>query len=112
MLGELDFGRPGRRVIEANFESGPLSSHGGLMLVRQVDRRIGLSAAVADALHDPRDPNPLTHSFRDLVAQHQHGLVCGYEDLNDRARLRYDSLMQTAVGRDGERGGAGGDKTI
>ncbi len=53
---ELDFGRLGRRVIKANFEGGALSADGGLMLVRQVDRRIGLSAAVADALHDPRNP--------------------------------------------------------
>ncbi|AYH45960.1 transposase [Aromatoleum toluolicum] len=51
---ELSFGRLGRRRIEANFEGGALSSDGGLMLLRQVDQRIGLSAAVAKALHDPR----------------------------------------------------------
>lgn len=101
---ELDFGRLGRRVIEANFEGGALSSDGGLMLVRQVDRRIGLSAAVADALHDPRDPDRITHTLRDLVAQRLYGLACGYEDLNDHARLRCDPLMQTAVGKDAELG--------
>jgi hypothetical protein len=101
---ELDFGRLGRRVIEANFEGGALSSDGGLMLVRQVDRRIGLSAAVADALHDPRDPDRITHALRDLVAQRLYGLVCGCEDLNDHARLRSDPLMQTAVGKDTELG--------
>ena len=101
---ELDFGRLGRRVIEANFEGGALSSDGGLMLVRQVDRRIGLSAAVADALHDPRDPDRIIHTLRDLVAQRLYGLVCGYEDLNDHTRLRSDPLMQTAVGKDAELG--------
>ena len=101
---QLDFGRFGRRVIEANFEGGALSSDGGLMLVRQVDRRIGLSAAVADALHDPRDPDRITHTLRELVAQRLYGLVCGYEDLNDHDRLRHDPLMQTAVGKDTELG--------
>jgi hypothetical protein len=101
---ELDFGRLGHRVIEANFEGGALSSDGGLMLARQVDRRIGLSAAVADALHDPRDPDRITHALRDLVAQRLYGLVCGYEDVNDHARLRSDPLMQTAVGKDTELG--------
>lgn len=101
---KLDFGRLGRRVIEANFEGGALSSDGGLMLVRQVDRRIGLSAAVADALHDPRDPDRITHALRDLIAQRLYGLVCGYEDLNDHAQLRRDPLMQTAVGKDTELG--------
>ncbi|RJG08944.1 hypothetical protein D3879_24195 [Pseudomonas cavernicola] len=70
---ELSFGRLGRRVIEANFQGGALSSDGGLMLLRQVDRRIGLSAAVADALHDPRDQDRIIHSLRDLVAQRGGG---------------------------------------
>lgn len=94
----MRFGRLGRRVIEANFEGGALSSDGGLMLLRQVDRRIGLSAAVAAALHDPRKPDSIVHKLRDLVAQRLYGLCCGYEDLNDHAALREDPLMQTAVG--------------
>jgi len=95
---QMLFGRLGRCDIEANFEGGALSSDGGLMLLRQVDRRIGLSKAVADALHDPRDPERITHELRDLVAQRLYGLCCGYEDLNDHGQLRQDPLMQTAVG--------------
>jgi hypothetical protein len=95
---ELGFGRLGRRLIEANFEGGALSSDGGLMLLRQVDRKIGLSEAVAAALHDPRNPDLIVHELRDLVAQRLYGLCCGYEDLNDHAALRQDPLMQTAVG--------------
>jgi hypothetical protein len=65
----MDFGRLGRRVIEANFQGGALSSDGGMMLLRQVDRRTGLSQAVAYVLQDPRDPERITHSLLDLVAQ-------------------------------------------
>ena len=68
------------------------------MLLREVDRRTGLSSAVAKALHDPRDPELITHALRDLVAQRLYGLCCGYEDLNDHTTLRSDPLMQTAVG--------------
>lgn len=96
---QMSFGCLGRRVIEANFQGGALSSDGGLMLLRQVDRKIGLSAAVAAALCDPRDPERITHPLRDLVAQRLYGLCCGYEDLNDHDRLRHDPLMQTAVGK-------------
>lgn len=95
---EMDFGRLGRRVIEANFEGGALSSDGGLMLVKLADQRIGLSHAVAQALTDPRDPTRVIHEWRDLIAQRLYGLCCGYEDLNDHDRLRNDPLMQTAVG--------------
>ncbi|MCX7181051.1 MAG: IS1380 family transposase [Proteobacteria bacterium] len=101
---QMSFGRLGRKVIEANFEGGALSSDGGLMLLRQVDRRIGLSQAVAKALHDPRNPEMITHELRDLVAQRLYGLCCGYEDLNDHDTLRQDPLMQTAVGKVDELG--------
>lgn len=102
--GEMEFGRLGRCKIEANFEGGALSSDGGLMLLRQVDRRIGLSRAVAEALHDPRNQDRITHEMRDLVAQRLYALCCGYEDLNDHAALRNDPLMQTAVGTRDELG--------
>ena len=95
---QMLFGRVGRCEIEANFEGGALSSDGGLMLLRQMDRKMGLSAAVAAALHDPRNPDSIVHELRDLVAQRLYGLCCGYEDLSDHAALRDDPLMQTAVG--------------
>lgn len=96
---KIDFGRLGRRVIEADFSGGDLSSDGGLLLLRQVDRHLGLSRAAAAAIPDPRDPERIRHSLRDLLAQRLYGLCCGYEDLNDHKALRDDVLMQTAVGR-------------
>ena len=51
---EMNFGRMGRRVIEANFQGGAISSDGGLMLLRQLDRRLSLSKAIAAGLHDPQ----------------------------------------------------------
>ena len=95
----MEFGRLGRRVIEANFQGGAISSDGGVLLLRQMDRRIGLSDSVAAALNDPRSPERIRHELRDLVAQRLYGLCCGYEDLNDHDRLRHDPLMQTAVGK-------------
>jgi hypothetical protein len=70
-----------------------------VVLLRQVDQRIGLSQAAAQVLHDPRDPDRITHSLRDLIAQRLYGLCCGYKDLNDHDRLRHDPLLQTAVGK-------------
>ena len=95
----IEFGRVGRRLIDANFDGGDLSSDGGLMLLRRADERIGLTRAVAAVFSDPRDPARITHRLRDLLAQRLYGLCCGYEDLNDHDSLRADLLMQTAVGR-------------
>jgi len=97
--GRMQFGRFGRRVIEADFQGGDIGTDGGLLLLRRVDERIGLSRSAAAVLSDPRDPSRITHSLRDLLAQRIYGLCCGYEDLNDHDALRSDLLMQTAVGR-------------
>ena len=97
---KIEFGRFGRRLIEADFSGGDLSSDGGLLLLRQIDQHLGLSRAAAAVIPDPRDPARIEHSLRDLLAQRLYGLCCGYEDLNDHKTLRDDVLMQTAVGRD------------
>jgi hypothetical protein len=44
---KIDFGRIGRRVIEADFSGGDLSSEGGALRLRRMDRRLGLTAAGA-----------------------------------------------------------------
>ena len=51
---QLNFGRLGRRHLQANFQGGDLSSDGGLMLLRQIDARTGLSRLAAKALTDRR----------------------------------------------------------
>jgi hypothetical protein len=96
--GTIELGRIGRRVIEANFQGGDIGSDGGVLLLRRLDERIGLTRAAAAVLSDPRDPSRIKHKLRDLLAQRVYGLCCGYEDLNDHDVLRSDPLMQTAVG--------------
>ena len=79
----LNFPSFDRRKIEANFTGGTVSSDGGLMLLRQADRRIGLTRALDAVLHDPRNPDLITHRQIDLLRQRIYGLAAGYEDLND-----------------------------
>lgn len=97
---KIKFGKLGRRVIEADFSGGDLSSDGGLLLLRQVDQHLGLTRAAAHALPDDRVPGRTRHGLRELLAQRIYALCCGYEDLNDHSALRSDVLMQTAVGSD------------
>ena len=66
---KIDFGRFGRRVIEAAFSGGRLSSDGGLLLLRQVDDHLVLSRTAAAAFPDLRDPERITHPLRELLAQ-------------------------------------------
>lgn len=97
---KLDFGRLGRRVIEADFSGGDLSSEGGALLLRRMDQRLGLTAAAARALGDKRQPGKVEHSLSSMVAQRVYGLCLGWSDVSDHGVLRSDLAMQTAVGRD------------
>ncbi len=88
------------RKIEADFQGGAISSNAGLLLVRQMDRKLGLIRRVAQALPDKRRQKSCAHSQRDLIKQRVFGIAAGYEDLNDHDHLRNDILMQTVVDRD------------
>ena len=46
-VGVLKFGRLGRRVVEGRFDGGSMTSDGGVMLLGQVDRKLGLMDAAA-----------------------------------------------------------------
>jgi len=89
-----------RRTVSASFTGGDVTSDGGLPLLRQTDRRIGLTKALARVLPDPRDPERIEHPLLSLIRQRIYGLAQGYEDLNDHDTLRQDLAWQTSVERD------------
>ena len=91
-----------RRKIEGSFSGGDVSSDGGVMLLRQADRRLGLCRALSEVIIDPRDAELITHRQSDLLRQRIYGLALGYEDLNDHDTLRKDLVWQSAVERDQE----------
>ena len=95
----IEFGRVGRRVVEASFDGGDIVSDGGSVLLRQVDDRIGLTRAAARVFADGRRAASVRHSIRSLLAQRVYGLCCGWEDVSDHNTLRHDLALQTAVGR-------------
>ncbi|EIJ48179.1 IS4 family transposase [Herbaspirillum sp. GW103] len=98
----MEFGRGGRRVIEAAFDGGDIVSDGGVLLLRQVDQRIGLTQSIARVFDDRRRHASVAHSMRDMLAQRIYGLCCGWEDVCDHNVLRRDLALQTAVGRANE----------
>jgi hypothetical protein len=63
--------------VQAAFDGGDITSDGGVMLLREVDRRMGLTAAAARAFTDRRRAASVQHSIRDMLAQRVFGLACG-----------------------------------
>jgi len=86
----------GPRKVVADFSGGTLSSDGGVLFLRQIDHRLGLSRQLAECFYDQRDARFVDHSLPQLLAQRLYGLALGYEDLNDHQQLRRDPLLATA----------------
>lgn len=88
------------RKVEAAFGGGNVTSDGGLLLVRQADRRLELTSQVDKVLPDPRRQASCEHTQLSMLRQRVYGIAQGHEDLNDQDTLRHDLAWQTAVERD------------
>jgi len=95
----LSFSRLGRKKIQADFAGGYLTSDAGAVLLREVDKRIGLIDALAACFCDHRDPAKTQHKVHTLLAQRIFAVAMGYEDLNDHDQLRHDPLLQLLTER-------------
>ena len=71
---EVPFAKLRRRKIDVRFDGGDVSSDGGLLLLRQVERRLGLLKPVAQVLPDPRNPWLVQHTTEQMLRQREFGL--------------------------------------
>jgi hypothetical protein len=95
----LLFSSLARKKIVGDFNGGDLTSDGGLPLLREVDRKIGLIDAINESVDDPRCPYLIEHDQRTILAQRILAIAAGYEDLNDHQTLRDDTLLQALTDR-------------
>ena len=73
--------------LKVDFQGSRVTSDGGLLLVRELDERLGLSELISDHLTDSRGKNTQL-PMADLLRQAVYSRLAGYEDVNDAARLR------------------------
>ena len=95
---QLCFEGLGRRSVVGRFDGGRLTTDGGVLLLREVDRRFRVTERLAGCFRDHRSAVRIEHRLETLVAQRVLGLAAGYEDLNDHDRLRSDSVLALASG--------------
>jgi hypothetical protein len=88
----------GKRVV-ADFEGGNVSSDGGLLLLRSLERKLGVVRRLCAALVEKRREKSVEHPLEELVRQRVLQIACGYEDANDCDQLRSDPALKVACGR-------------
>ena len=96
---QLLFQPCGSRKVVANFDAGRVSSDAGLLLLSELDARIGIIRRFAECFTDHRTQGSIEHPVVDLLCQRILALCAGYEDLNDHDTLRGDALFAAAVGK-------------
>jgi hypothetical protein len=75
------------------------SSDGGVLLLRAVDERLGLTGGFAERMPDLRDPRLVQHSRLEQLRQRVYQIAVGYEDCNDATRLRQDRAFKVVCDR-------------
>jgi hypothetical protein len=85
--------------ITVDFEGGDLSSDAGFVPLRLADQQLGLTAALAAAIVDFRDPVKVRHEVVALLCERVLLIAAGYEDANDAQKMRHDPLLKAAVGQ-------------
>ena len=93
-----------RKKLTVDFAGGNQSSDGGLLLLREAERKLGVCRRLAEAMPDRRAADRVRHAMFELVMARAAAIACGYEDGVDLDRLRHDPLMKVAVGRCPETG--------
>ena len=87
------------RRVESGFTAGRVSTDGGALLLRKVERKIGLMDRVSACFTDKRRQDRVEHRVGEMLAQRIFALALGYEDLNDHDELRHDPLMAVLAGK-------------
>jgi len=96
--GQLTFTSSNGRQVQADFSGAQVSSDGGLLLVREADRKLELIRLVARRINDERQSGKVVHAAETMLRQRVMALIAGWEDLNDAQTLREDPVHQVAAG--------------
>ena len=95
-----------RKKLSVGFDGGQLSSDAGVLVLRGVEKKLGLAARLASCIRDRRKPERIEHSFEEMLRLRMFAIAAGYEDANDCDALRHDPVFKMAVGHAPESGDA------
>lgn len=98
--------------LKIHFKGSEVTSDGGLIAIRELDERLGLTVMAEECLVDKRHGRNIQHDISELLRQSVYSRLAGYEDVNDAEKLRNDPALRAILSeRALEKGGAA-EKTI
>lgn len=92
------------KPVQVTFDAGRLTSDGGVLMLAEIERRLGIAERLARCIDDPRAPDRVEHGLAEMIRYRALLIAAGYQDANDCDALRADPAFKMAVGRLPERG--------
>src|ERR1700730_2725115 len=80
--------------LKVDFQGSRVTSDNGLILIRELDQRLGLEKLTEEQLSDSRQGLNKQFTLADLLRQSVYSRLAGYEDLNDGERLSADPTFR------------------
>ena len=80
--------------LKVDFQGSRITSDAGLLLVRELDERLGLSQLISNNFTDARRGKNTQLPLPDMLRQSIYSRLAGYEDLNDAERLSQDPTFR------------------
>jgi hypothetical protein len=85
--------------VRVAFDGGCLTSDAGVLVLAEIERRLGIAERLARCIEDPRAPERVHHTLTDMIRFRVLLIAAGYPDANDCDALRADPAFKMAVGR-------------
>ncbi len=87
------------KKVQVSYTGKDISTEGGALLLREMDRRLGLIDKFSGCINDERDQRYIDHQLTEMLRQRTFQIACGYEDGNDCNELRSDAIFKLCAGK-------------
>src|SRR5258707_3370004 len=77
-----------RKKVSVGFDGGQLSSDAGVLVLRGVEKKLGLAARLASCIRDRRNPERIVHPLEAMFRLRTLAIAAGYGDADDGDWLR------------------------
>lgn len=94
---ELSFEFTFNRSIKVESREERLTGDAGVMLLRELDERLGLTSSLGESMWDFREQDQVRYRLVELLRQRIYGFAQGYRHQNDLDRTAHDPAMRLAV---------------
>jgi hypothetical protein len=98
--------------LKVYFKGSEVTSDGGLIAVRELDKQLGLTEMAGEYLEDTRSGRNIQHELTELLRQSVYSRLAGYEDVNDAEKLRNDPALRAVLSERALEKGGSAEKTV